>query len=118
MSIETSNKGKNPIIDDRGLAFVVYILYFIGYVTGITAIIGVISAHLQAHSASSEIKSHYIFQIRTWWFVCSLVRLIKGILALNRNEPIGNPEPWMFGDCGREVAVSNRMRKVDQLKGL
>jgi uncharacterized membrane protein len=123
MSIETSNQGKNPIIDDRGLAFVVYILYLVGYFTGITAIIGVIIAHLQAPSASSEIKSHYTFQIRTfwigllylvggfillyvvfggvillWWFVWSLMRNIKGILALNRNEPIANADSWMFGD--------------------
>jgi uncharacterized membrane protein len=88
-----------------------------------TAIIGVIIAHLQSPSASSEIKSHYTFQIKTfwiglpylvagfillyvviggfillWWFVWSLVRIVKGILALNRNEPIENPDSWMFGD--------------------
>lgn len=123
MSIENSNQGKNPIIDDRGLAFAVYILYFIGYVTGITTIIGVMIAYLQNRSASSELRSHFIFQVRTfwigllylvvggillgvgvgvlvllWWFVWSLMRNVKGILALNRNEPIANPNSWMFGD--------------------
>ena len=80
MSIGTSNQGKNPIIDDRGLAFVVYILYFVGYFTVITAIIGVIIAHLQAHSAGSEIKSHYTFQIRTFWI--GLLYLIAGFILL------------------------------------
>jgi uncharacterized membrane protein len=32
-----------------------------------------------------------------WWFVWSLIRNIKGLLALNRNGP-ANPESWMFGD--------------------
>ena len=35
------------IIDDRGLAFAVYILYPLAYLTGITAFIGVIIAYLQ-----------------------------------------------------------------------
>jgi uncharacterized membrane protein len=36
--------------------------------------------------------------ILLWWFIWSLIRNIKGLLALNRNEPIANPESWMFGD--------------------
>ena len=123
MSKKPSQQGKNPIIDDRGLAFAVYIMYFLGYVTGITTIIGVMIAYLQNRPASSELRSHFTFQVRTfwigliflvaggillqigigvlvllWWFVWSLMRNVKGILALNRNEPIANPKSWMFGD--------------------
>jgi len=123
MSKKPSNPVKIPIIDNRGLAFAVYILYFVGYLTGITALIGVIVAYLQNQSASSELRSHFTFQVRTFWigvfyvvvgvilfgtgigalvllwgFVWSLIRNVKGILALNRNEPIGNPNSWMFGD--------------------
>ena len=123
MSKKPSKQGKNPIIDDRGLAFAVYIMYFLGYVTGITTIIGVMIAYLQNRPASSELKSHFTFQVRTfwigliflvaggillqigigvlvllWWFVWSLMRNVKGILALNRNEPIANTKSWMFGD--------------------
>jgi uncharacterized membrane protein len=113
-----------PIINDRGLAFAVYVLYLVGYITGITVLIGVVIAYSQAtRSARSPIKSHYTFQVRTFWigliylfvgilllhlgvgvlillwgFVWSLVRNVKGLLALNRNEPIANPESWMFGD--------------------
>jgi uncharacterized membrane protein len=117
------NAPTNMIISDRGLAFAVYILYFLGYLTGITALIGVVIAYLQAGSSDSAVKSHYTFQVRTfwigllylfggvvflhfavgalillWWVVWSLVRNTKGLLALNRNEAIANPESWMFGD--------------------
>jgi uncharacterized membrane protein len=32
-----------------------------------------------------------------WWFIWSLVRNVKGVLALNENRPIENPGSWMFG---------------------
>ncbi len=117
------NKPTTLIVGDRGLAFAVYVLYLLGYVTGITSIIGVVIAYLQSGSTNPEMRSHYIFQTRTfwigllylfgglvllhlgvgavillWWFVWSLVRNIKGLLALNRNEAIANPESWVFGD--------------------
>ena len=119
----TPNQSAKMIVEDRGLAFAVYVLYLLGYIMGFTAIIGVIIAYLQAHSANTPIKSHYTFQIRTfgiglgyflvgllllhlgvgvlillWGLVWSLVRNVKGLLALNRNDPIANPESWMFGD--------------------
>ena len=117
------NTPNKMIIDDRGLAFAVYVLYLLGYLTGITAFVGVIIAYLQSGSSDPAMKSHYTFQIKTfwigllylfggaiflhfgvgvlillWWFVWSLVRNTKGLLALNRNEAIANPELWMFGD--------------------
>jgi uncharacterized membrane protein len=123
MGKRPAQHARNPIVDDRGLAFAVYILYFIGYLTGITSLIGVTIAYLQQYSAGTELKSHYIFQVRTFWigviflavggllfvsgigvfillagFFWSLMRNAKGMLALNRNEPIANPNSWMFGD--------------------
>ena len=111
------------VVGERGLAFAVYVLYLLGYITGITAIIGVVIAYIQAESANAPVKSHYIFQIRTfvigliyflvgllllhlgvgvliilWALVWSVVRNVKGLLALNRNDPIANPKSWMFGD--------------------
>jgi uncharacterized membrane protein len=32
-----------------------------------------------------------------WWFFWSLIRSIKGILALNENRAIQNPTSWLFG---------------------
>jgi uncharacterized membrane protein len=111
-----------PAVSDTGLAFIVYLLYFAGYLTGITKIIGVIIAHIQSGSADPVARSHFQFQIRTfwigllylivgavlffvvvgafvllWWLVWSIVRNIKGVLALNENRPIANPTSWMFG---------------------
>jgi uncharacterized membrane protein len=111
-----------PSVSDTGLAFIVYLLYFAGYLTGITKIIGVIIAHIQSGSADPVARSHFQFQIRTfwigllylivgavllfvmvgafvllWWLVWSIVRNIKGVLALNENRPIANPTSWMFG---------------------
>ena len=111
-----------PAISNKQLALIVYILYFVAYFTGITALIGVIIAHVQIASADPLLATHYRFQIRTfwigilylvigtiltvvivgiailfWWFVWSLVRNVKGTLALNDNKPIANPASWMFG---------------------
>src|SRR4051812_42657995 len=94
-------------VSDKTLGLVVYVLYFVGYFTGITALVGVIIAHVQVGDADPLLKSHYQFLIRTfwigllylvvgwvltfiligfavllWWFIWSLVRNIKGVLAL------------------------------------
>jgi uncharacterized membrane protein len=123
MSMKPLKPGKTPIVDDRGLAFAVYILFFFGYFTGITSLIGIMIAYFQSRSVSSELGSHFTFQIRTFWIgvLClvvgglllsigvgifvllaglfwSLMRNVKGVLALNRNEPIANPNSWLFGD--------------------
>jgi len=120
---DASPQGKPPAaVSDNGLALIVYILYFAGYITGITKIIGVIIAHIQVNILDPVARSHYQFQIRTfwigvlylvvgvltslvvvgvfillWWLIWSLIRNVKGILALNENRPIVNPQSWMFG---------------------
>ena len=35
--------------------------------------------------------------ILMWWLIWSLVRNIKGFLALNENKPIANPDSLLFG---------------------
>src|SRR5690349_5490505 len=102
-----------PIVPNTDIALIVYILYFLGYFTGITAIIGVIMAHVQVDTADPMLATHYRFQIRTfwigllyivvgtvlslivigaavllWWFIWSLVRNIKGVLALDRKSVV------------------------------
>jgi uncharacterized membrane protein len=111
-----------PVVSNTSMALIVYILYFVAYFVGITAIVGVIIAHVQKGSGDAMLESHYDFQIRTfwigllylvvgtilayvlvgflvlaWWFIWSLIRNIKGILALNESRPIANPSSWMFG---------------------
>lgn len=113
---------QKPAVSDTQLALAVYVLYLVGYFTAITALVGVIIAHMQIGKADAMLRTHYRFQIRTfwigliyiavgaltaivgigfvilaWWFVWSLVRSIKGLLALNENRPIENPGSWLFG---------------------
>ena len=111
-----------PLVSNSSMALIVYILYFAGYFVLITFFVGVIIAHVQKGSGDAMLESHYDFQIRTfwigllygivgfvlmfvligflvwgWWFIWSLIRNIKGILALNENRPIQNPHSWLFG---------------------
>ena len=118
----TGPDGGRPAVSNSQLALVVYILYLVAYAVGITALIGVIIAHIQVGEADPVLASHYRFQIRTfwigvlylivgallllvvvgflvwaWWFIWSLIRNIKGLLALNEGRPIADPGSWMFG---------------------
>ena len=122
MSVNGPTPPQQPTMSDKQLALIVYVLYLVSYVTGLTALIGVIIAHVQIASADSVLATHYRFQIRTfwigllylfvgvilafvfigilvifWWFIWSLVRNVKGLLALNENKPIADPASWMFG---------------------
>ena len=113
---------QRPIVSDNILAVVVYLLYGVGYFTGISALIGVIIAHVKVHDTDPVLRSHYQFQIRTfwigllylaigiplcmvligipvlgWWLLWSLIRIIKGIMSVNEYKPIVNPRSWLFG---------------------
>jgi len=111
-----------PIVSDDTLAIIVYVLYCVGYFTGISALIGVVIAHVKVDEADPMLRSHYQFQIRTfwigalyitigfalsivligipiliWWFVWSVIRITKGFIAINEHRPIANPRSWLFG---------------------
>jgi uncharacterized membrane protein len=122
MTMTGPTEPRPPAVSNTTLALIVYVLYFVGYFTAITAVIGVIIAHAQSGGPDPVLNSHYQFQIRTfwigllyvvvgtvltlvligwaillWWFIWSLVRCVKGVLALNENRAIPNPASWMFG---------------------
>ena len=97
-----------------------YVLYLASLILGITSIIGVIMAYVNKKDAPEWIQTHYQFQIRTFWIglyavigmvlsvvvigfavllfylVWLIVRCVKGLKALDKNEPIENPTSWMF----------------------
>lgn len=100
----------------------IYILYLVGIIVGITTIIGVIMAYINRGKYGGWIESHYTWLIRTFWIsllygligavtsvivigffillfvlVWFIVRMVKGMQALGRKEPIANPQSWMFG---------------------
>jgi uncharacterized membrane protein len=85
-------------------------------------VVGLIIASMGIERAEPVSRSHFRFQVRTfwiglvylvvgvvtlhivigglillWWVVWTLIRCVKGILALNAGEPIGDPQSWLFG---------------------
>jgi uncharacterized membrane protein len=112
-----------PIISNHGLVATVYILYLVGFITGITVLIGLVIAYLQRRTKDQVAQSHFQFQISTfwigllysvvglltiqfgigaliliWWIVWTVVRCVKGLLLLNKGEPVPNPKSWLFGE--------------------
>lgn len=103
-------------------AQIIYILYLVGLVIGITALVGVIMAYINKKEAPEWLQTHYQFQIRTFWIgllflvvgtitsafiigifillfwlVWLIIRVVKGMKALGANEAVPNPTSWMFG---------------------
>ena len=52
---------------DYGLVVTVYILYLFGFLTAVTALVGVMIAYLQQNNTDPVCQSHFHFQIRTFW---------------------------------------------------
>jgi uncharacterized membrane protein len=113
---------QRSLVSDDTLATVVYLLYFIGYFTAFSALVGVIVAYLRENEADPMLRSHYQFQIQTfwislvylgigiplclvligfpilgWWLVWTAIRNIKGSRRLSEHRPIANPQSWLFG---------------------
>ncbi len=86
--------------DPRLLPAVVYGLYLIGLLNGLTIIVGLIIAYVNRDKASPAMRSHYLFQTRTCWMalalaaVCVVVFLIGIPLAL---VAIGFVLMWIAG---------------------
>jgi uncharacterized membrane protein len=74
--------------EDRTLPTVVYALYLLGLINGLTVIIGVIIAYANRDRAGPRAQSHYTFQIRTFWLaivfwlIAGMMFAVGGILAV------------------------------------
>jgi len=74
--------------DDRMIAAVVYVMYGLSLMSGITALVGVILAHLNQPSPNPLMESHYRFQIRTFWLglaalgACALLIAVGSVLSI------------------------------------
>ena len=102
-------------------AKIIYILYLLALVNGITGIVGVIMAYQYRDSAPEWLRSHFVFQIRTFWFLllfgaisfvlCAIligflllalltlwwiVRCVKGLSFLSEQQPHPNPDTLLF----------------------
>ena len=103
-------------------ANIVYILYLVAIIVGLTAVVGVIMAYVNRSEASTWLETHYRYQIRTFWigllyslisaalmpvffigFVLAVLALIwwiarcaVGMKYLGRREPLPNPASWLL----------------------
>ena len=107
-------------------AQIIYILYLVSLVVGVTGIIGVIMAYVYRGTAPDWLRSHYRFQIRTFWIgllyvvlgmllstiligflvllfwlIWLILRCVKGLQQLERREPITDVETWLWPSDSR-----------------
>jgi uncharacterized membrane protein len=103
------------------MAKIIYVLYLASILIGVTAIVGVVLAYVYKDEAPEWLKTHYQFQIRTFWImllyavICGIlcliligfllylvllvwwiVRCVKGLSALDRKAAYPNPTGWGF----------------------
>ena|SRR5438477_841667 len=114
---------QTSVVSNYGLVLTVYILYLVGFLAGITVLVGLIIAYLQRERTDRVSQTHFQFQITTfwiglayfflglltlhfaigalillWWVVWTVIRCVKGLLALNMGEAIRYPNSWWFGE--------------------
>jgi uncharacterized membrane protein len=105
----------------RKVAFAIYIMYLASFLLPVLPIVGVVFAYIYENDAKTFTRSHYQYLIRSFWLavlyftvagllvflviglillpICGiwwLIRLVKGLKSLLRNEPIQNPTTWLF----------------------
>jgi uncharacterized membrane protein len=75
MNEVTAERTGNP-----EMAKIVYVLYLIGLVTGITILVGVVVAYIYRDESPEWLRTHYEAQIRLFW-IALLYCVIAGILT-------------------------------------
>lgn len=100
---------------------VIYILYLVSFVIGISLLVGIVLAYLNRGRSEAWVETHYTWAIRTFWIgllysfistillvvgigfllfiavaIWAVVRIVIGLQAASRNEPIRNPESWIL----------------------
>jgi uncharacterized membrane protein len=100
---------------------VVYALYLASYLVGITAIVGIIIAHVKQADADPVALTHFRYQTRTFWYcllggligavllliligwivliavgIWMLIRVIKGLIYALDRKPIPNPTTLLW----------------------
>ncbi|WP_240454838.1 hypothetical protein, partial [Caulobacter sp. 17J65-9] len=106
---------------DKTMAVVIYVLYLAGLITGgLTSIAGVILAYMSKAEAPDWLRTHYLFQIRTFWIATAafvvgvatsvigvgvllilatvvwfVVRCAMGLNWLFKGQPYPNYQTWM-----------------------
>ena len=112
-SINSQDKGSN--------AKIVYVLYLLSLIIGVTGLVGLVMAYIYRGDAPEWLKSHYQWQIRTFWMgllyafigllttfllvgylillanlVWFIIRCVKGLNALQKQQALPQPTSWIF----------------------
>jgi uncharacterized membrane protein len=102
-------------------ALIIYVLYLASLVVGITGLVGLIMAYVSKSDAPDWLKTHYNFQIRTFWIgllyafigglltivaigflillfvvIWWIVRCAQGLNYLSKDQPVANYRSWFF----------------------
>jgi uncharacterized membrane protein len=105
----------------QSTAKIVYLLMMVNIIIQFLGIIGVIIAYVNRGDAPEWLKSHYQFQIRTFWIglvvmllgfffwvmgiglfilifwvVWLVMRCVKGMKYLDQHQAHPNPTTWLF----------------------
>jgi|TARA_R110002074_G_scaffold152936_1_gene307483 uncharacterized membrane protein len=105
----------------EGFAKIVYILYLASIVFGITSLIGLVMAYINQGDSPDWLKTHYRFQIRTFWIavlyslvagflsfifigyfllplivIWLIIRCVKGMKVLQQRQQHPDPDSWLF----------------------
>lgn len=111
--------GNNPT--EGKTANLVYILYLVGLIVGITSLVGLIMAYINRGDAPDWVKTHYSYQIRTFWIgllygivgvvttliligwaivvfvvIWWIIRCAKGLKEIGEGQPVTNPATWLW----------------------
>jgi len=101
---------------------IIALLYLASFITGVTGIVGVVLAHVWSNEPKAEWeRSHYAYQIRTFWFgmlgmvigfvllivligglimlavgVWMAVRSVMSLIAAQKQQPMPNPHTLLI----------------------
>lgn len=100
---------------------VIYVLYLVGFIIGISAVVGIVLAYLNRGKSEPWVETHYTWAIRTFWIavlgaivsmllmvigigfllmialaVWVIVRCVVGLQRAGRNEAIRDPYSWLI----------------------
>ena len=120
MSDQSITPAGNDPAQGRG-ANLVYILYLVGLIVGITSLVGLIMAYINRGDAPDWVKTHYRYQIRTFWIgllygvvgvvttliligwviilfvvIWWIIRCVKGMKGVGQGDPAADPATWMW----------------------
>jgi len=110
-----------PAAEGGSTAKIIYILYLVSLVLGVTAVVGLIMAYVYQGQGPAWVQTHYRFQIRTFWIlilaslvallltlvvigvvlwplilVWFIVRCVRGIIAVDKQQPYPKPASWLW----------------------